>query len=148
MIRRTSVETYNSIKDSGLLSDKRLKVYEIFYEHPEGLTGAQVSMIYSSRYPTSQHSETIRNRITELRDMGVLTEVETVKCEFSDRNVIKFALNDNMPATLKAKPTLNQSLNSILDDISDLGSQLTNESEKEKLRAIYRKVKQLKKQQK
>jgi len=145
MIRQTSIETYNSIKNSGLLSDKRLKVYEIFYEYPQGLTGSQVAQIYSSKYPTSQHSETIRNRITELRDMGVLNEAGIVKCEYSNRNVIKFVLNDNMPKVLEAKPTLNQSLNSILEKIEKLGTQITDETQKESLREIYRGVNKLKK---
>ena len=56
----TSVEAYHSIKNSGLLSDKRMKVYEIFFENPNGLTGTQVSEIFKSKYPSSKHSETIK----------------------------------------------------------------------------------------
>jgi hypothetical protein len=63
MIQKTSIETYHAIKNSGLISEKRLKVFDIFYQNPQGLTGAEVSEIYRKENPTSQHSETIRNRI-------------------------------------------------------------------------------------
>ena len=66
MVQITSVQTYNAICKSGLISAKRMKVFDIFYKNPNGLTGAEVSEIYRSENPTSQHSETIRNRITEL----------------------------------------------------------------------------------
>ncbi len=52
MIQRTSIETYHAIKDSGLISDKRMKVFDIFYQNPDGLTGAQVSEIYRKQKPT------------------------------------------------------------------------------------------------
>ena len=56
MVQRTSIDTYKAIKNSGLISEKRLKVFDIFFTHPEGLTGAEVSEIYRKENPTSQHS--------------------------------------------------------------------------------------------
>lgn len=144
MVQKTSVQTYHAIKNSGILADKRMKVYDIFYENPEGLTGTQVSNIFKQLHPTAQHSETIRNRITELRDMGVLTEVGLVECEVTKRQVMKFMLNDNMPVPLPKKKTLNERVDDVLESITLFSKQLSEE-QKIHLRKIYHQVKALKK---
>lgn len=144
MVRKTSASTYYSIKKSGIIPDKRMKVYDIFYENPDGLTGTQVSRIFKSRFPTAQNSETIRNRITELVGMGVLSEIGTVECEFTKRQVLKFQLNDNMPTPLPKKETLNERLDSILESIV-IFSKLLNEEQKSELRKIYKQVESIKK---
>ena len=100
-MKTTSIETYHAIKNSGLISDKRMKVFDIFYKNPQGLTGAEVSEIYKKNNPTSQHSETIRNRITELVQMGVLAEVGVVECQLSKRSVMKWYAIDKMPISLE-----------------------------------------------
>lgn len=143
MIQTTSIQTYDAIKNSGLLSDKRMKVYDIFYENPQGLTGTQVSNIFKSKFPSAEHSETIRNRITELRDMGVLYEVGVVECEYTHRNVMKFALTDNLPVPLPKKLTLQQKVDNVLESIVLFSKQL-NEEQKIHLRKIYHEVKSFK----
>lgn len=144
MIQKTSIETYYSIKNSGLLSDKRLKVFDIFWEHPDGLTGTQVANIFKNKHPSAEHSETIRNRITELRDMGVISEVGVVECEFTNRKVMKFAITNNMPVPLTKKETLNEKIDSVLESIAMFGKTL-NEVDKIQLRKIYKQIENLKK---
>lgn len=145
MINSVSIEVYHSIKNSGILSDKRMKVYDIFYENPQGLTGSEVSEIYKSKYPSSKHSETIRNRITELRDMGVLDEIAIVTCQYTNRSVTKFRLNHKMPTSLEKKETLNEKLDKILQNIVELGHSMQEGEQKNKLRLIHREIKNLKK---
>ena len=145
MTQRTSIETYTEIKISGLLSEKRWRVYDIFYQLNRPLTGAEVSQIYKSNYPSSQHSETIRNRITELKEMGLLAEFEVVDCTFTGRKVISFITTNNLPEKLEKKETLNQKLNRILKQIESLGKTMDNEEQKNQLREIYKNVNQLKK---
>jgi len=143
MIQRTSIETYHAIKNSGLISEKRMKVFDIFYQHPQGLTGAEVSEIYRKENPTSQHSETIRNRITELVQMGVLAEVGVVECKFSKRSVMKWCCIDKMPIPLEKKLTRKEQIKEILDDVTALGKSLESEEDKIVLRSIYWKIKAL-----
>jgi hypothetical protein len=143
MVQRTSIETYHAIKDSGLISEKRMKVFDIFYQNPQGLTGAEVSDIYRKENPTSQHSETIRNRITELVQMGVLVEIGVVECQFSKRSVTKWCCIDNMPIPLEKKLTKKEKVNDILNDITAFGKSLKTEEEKIVLRTIYHKIKGL-----
>jgi DNA-binding transcriptional regulator YhcF (GntR family) len=145
MTQRTSIETYYEIKNSGLLSEKRWKVYDIFYQMNRPLTGAEVSQIYKANYPSSQHSETIRNRITELKEMGLLAEFEMVDCTFTGRKVYTFVTTNNLPEKLEKKETLNQKLDKILEEIKLLGISLSDEEAKEQLRSIYKKVYNLKK---
>ena len=143
MIQRTSIETYHEIKNSGLISDKRMKVFDIFYENPQGLTGSQVSEIYRSKHPTSKHSETIRNRITELCEMGVIVEMGAVECEYTKRKVMKWCCIDKMPIPLEKKQTKKEKIQEILDDVTSLGKTLKSEEDKIVLRRIYHKIKNL-----
>jgi hypothetical protein len=143
MVQKTSVETYYAIKNSGLISEKRMKVFDIFYLNPQGLTGSEVSEIYRKENPTSQHSETIRNRITELFQMGVLAEVGVVECQFSKRNVMKWCCIDKMPIPLEKKLTRKEQIKEILDDVTALGKALESEEDKIVLRTIYWKIKSL-----
>jgi len=145
MTQRTSIETYHEILNSGLLSEKRQKVYDIFYHNQRPLTGAEVSQIYKANYPSSQHSETIRNRITELKEMGLLCESGNVDCSFTGRSVMSFMTTNNLPEKLEKKETLNQKLDKILEEIKLLGISLPDEEAKEQLRSIYKKVYNLKK---
>ena len=145
MLQKTSVETYHAIKNSGLISEKRMKVFDIFYLNPQGLTGSEVSEIYRKENPTSQHSETIRNRITELFQMGVLAEVGVVECQFSKRNVMKWCCIDKMPIPLEKKLTRKEQVNEILKDITLFGTSLKSEEDKIVLRTIYHKLKNLNK---
>jgi hypothetical protein len=143
MIQRTSIDTYHAIRDSGVLSEKRMNVFDIFYENPNGLTGSEVSEIYKDKFPSSKHSETIRNRITELFQMGVLVEVGVVECQFSKRSVMKWCCVDKMPIPLEKKATRKEQIKEILDDITAFGKSLKSEEEKIVLRTIYHKVKAL-----
>jgi hypothetical protein len=143
MIQVTSKETYHAILESGLISEKRMKVFNIFYQNPQGLTGAEVSEIYRKNYPSSQHSETIRNRITELVQMGVLAELGVVECQFSKRSVMKWYCVDRMPIPLEKKVTRKEQLKEILKDVVQLGESLASEEDKSALRKIYWKIKAL-----
>jgi hypothetical protein len=143
MIQKTSIETYHAIKNSGLISEKRLKVFDIFYENPQGLTGAEVSEIYRKQNPTSQHSETIRNRITELVEMGVVVEIGIVECQFSKRKVTKWCCIDKMPIPLEKKLTRKEQIKKILDDVTAFGKSLKSEEDKIVLRTIYHQIKSL-----
>jgi hypothetical protein len=122
-----------------------MKVFDIFYKNPQGLTGAEVSEIYRKENPTSQHSETIRNRITELVQMGVLAEVGVVECKFSKRSVMKWCCIDKMPIPLEKKLTRKEQIKEILDDVTAFGKSLESEEDKIVLRTIYHKIKNLNK---
>lgn len=94
MARRTSVDAYNEIKMSGLLSAKRMEVYSTLFEHGP-LTGAQLSVLIKKG--KSSVSETVRNRLTELRNAGVVEEVGETICPITGRHVILWDVTKNLP---------------------------------------------------
>ena len=120
-----------------------MNVFDIFYENPNGLTGSEVSEIYKGKFPSSKHSETIRNRITELCQMGVIVEMGVSECPYTKRKVMKWCCVDRLPIPLEKKPTRKEQIKEILDDITAFGKSLKSEEEKIVLRTIYHKVKAL-----
>lgn len=108
-VRSTSINTYHRIVDEGLLSQRRLQVYEILF-HNGPLTGSQVARLVKSKYGSWSQSETIRNRLTELRDMKCVIELGEVKCPTNGNTVILWDVTDSLPVKLdlKKKPTRKQ----------------------------------------
>ena len=103
MARKTSVKAYNEIKLNGLLSRKRWQVYSVLYEHGP-MTGAEVSKRIKNQFGSMGVSETVRNRLTELRDAGVVDEEGTVMCPVTGRQVIQWDVNTNLPRKREKDP--------------------------------------------
>jgi hypothetical protein len=137
MIQKTSIDTFLHIKNEGLLSEKRLRVYEIFYEYGE-LTGAQVSEIYRSKYPAAEHSETIRNRITELVQMNCVKQIGTTQCDKTKRTVHTYISTNELPSQLKKNPDKKQILLHSLKRVESVASKIDDEITKEELRKLWR----------
>ena len=115
-IRQTSIDCFNQIKEEGLLSKRRLEVYEA---------------LLSSAPCTS--SEAIRNakttfgvfgvssRFTELRDLGVIYEKGEKQCSITGRNVIEWDLTDRLPVDFKSSnKTKQQKKNAALNSLREL----------------------------
>lgn len=99
MTRQTSIDVFNKIKESGLLSRKRLEVYSVLFEHGP-LTGAQVTSIMRQKGFISTVSETVRNRITELHKMKAVDIVKTVKCPITSQTVIQWDVSNKLPVKI------------------------------------------------
>ena len=115
-MRQTSIDCYNQIKQEGLLSKRRLEVFEA---------------LLSSAPCTS--SEAIRNakttfgvfgvssRFTELRDLGVIYEKGEKQCSITGRNVIEWDLTDRLPVNVKSSnKTKQQKKNLALNSLREL----------------------------
>ena len=137
-VRRTSIMVYNQILNNGLLSEKRMQVYQIIYDKGQ-LTGSQVAEIFKSKHPSSQHSESIRNRITELVKQGAVEIVGTAPCPITKNTVSLFETTDNLPVKIEKKMTKNQKVDEINKLVIELGAKIPEEF-KEDLRDIYRKI--------
>ena len=137
MIQKTSIETFIQVQNSGLLSEKRLRVYEIIYEYG-ALTGAQVSEIYRSKYPAATHSETIRNRITELVQMNLVKQAGIVVCDKTKRKVHTYLCSNELPSTPQKKVSKKQILLNSMHQIEKIASEVDKEEVKNKLRKLWR----------
>jgi hypothetical protein len=119
-IRQTSIDCYNQIKQAGLLSKRRLQVYEVLLENG-CLTGTEVSILFKQKHFSSNHSEGIRNRITELFDRGVVYEKAIVECKTTGRKVIQWDLTDRLPVKVKSSnKTKQQKKNLALNSLREL----------------------------
>lgn len=106
MIRQTSIEAYNQIKNSGLLSERRWQVYDVLFEYGPmtgGETFQRMKQKYSVMAPTNSNTTT---RLGELRNMGVVMELGTKTCSVSGQTVILWDVTDKLPTKLvKSKRT-------------------------------------------
>jgi len=111
--RQTSIDCYNEIKNSGLLSKRRFETFEaIMRIAPCTASEVQHSINYNNG------GRDCMKRISELRDRGVIYEVRTRKCSITGRNVIEWDLTDRLPAIIKTstntkKHRINNALNSL-----------------------------------
>ncbi len=125
-VAATSIEIFNKITNENLLSKKRGQVYKIVYAHGP-MTGSQVSKIFKERHISSQHSESIRNRITELVQQGVVIEVGAGKCPITHNHVLWFDTTNYLPQNLKRKLTQKEKKKKLIDKIYALGVQLNGQ---------------------
>jgi hypothetical protein len=112
-IRQTSIDCYNQIKAEGLLSKRRLEVYEAIYKNAP----CSASEIFNVRNLKTNQS----GRFTELRDLGVIYEKGIKKCRVTGKNVIEWDLTDNLPINKKViTNTKKDRVNNALDALRQL----------------------------
>lgn len=102
--RQTSIEAYTKAKESGLLSELRLKVYEMLCLHGQ-LTANEV------RIHASQHnvnSGVFSTRFSELERMGVIKAIGTRKCSVSGHNALVWEITGDMPKKFDRGETRSQ----------------------------------------
>jgi len=89
-IRQTSIDCFIKIKQEGLLSKRRLEVYEAILKNAPCTTNEALKDIHSG-------SHGVGSRTTELRDAGVIYEKDVRPCNITGRNVIEWDLTDKLP---------------------------------------------------
>lgn len=127
MVRETSIETFNKIRDEGLLSEMRMKVYECIYLNAP-ITASEV--FEKLNLKTNQSG-----RFTELKELGVIKEVGTRRCNVTGNHVYEWDVTNTLPADLKKK-----SFKDRKQEILDLIRKLPYGSD---IAVIYRKVRAL-----
>ena len=111
--RQTSIDCYNKIKSEGLLSKRRLEVYEALLS-----TAPCTSSEAIRNAKTTFGVFGVSSRFTELRDLGVIYEKDVRPCKVTGRNVIEWDLTDRLPVNVKKsnktkKHKINDALNSL-----------------------------------
>ena len=104
--RQTSIDCYNQIKQEGLLSTRRLEVYEAIFKNAPCTTNEALKDVHSG-------SHGVGSRTSELRDAGVIYEKDVRPCKVTGRNVIEWDLTDRMPINIKKT---NKKKNQKIDD--------------------------------
>jgi len=91
--RQTSIDCYNQIKQEGLLTKRRLEVYESIFNYAP----CTASEVFNDKNLKTNQS----GRFTELRDLGVIYEKCVRPCRITGRNVIEWDLTDRLPVDIK-----------------------------------------------
>jgi|TARA_Y100001963_G_C6703028_1_gene410467 hypothetical protein len=114
--RQTSIDCYNKIKQEGLLSKRRLEVYEAL------LSSAPCTSTEAIRNAkTTFGIFGVSSRFTELRDLGVIYERGEKQCSITGRNVIEWDLTDRLPVKIKnTNKTKQQKKNEALESLRNL----------------------------
>ena len=109
--RQTSIDCYNQIKEEGLLSNMRFRVYSALLAMGKPSTTREV-------YATMNVIKQEATRFTELRKLGVIYEVQNRTCTVTGRTSIEWDLTDRLPVNIKKsnrtkKHKIDDALNSL-----------------------------------
>ena len=123
--RQTSIDCYNKIKEEGLLSNMRFKVYEAILRKAPCTSGEAFATMTTKENQISQS----RARFTELRELGVIYEKGEKKCSITGRNVIEWDLTDRLPINIKSpNKTKKQKVDDALNSLRELYKNKDNSS--------------------
>jgi hypothetical protein len=100
MPRQTSLEAFNSIKNNGLLSERRMQVYESLF-HNGPMSATEIWFKYFKNLNVTQNS--ITPRLSELKRTGVVTEIGIQQCNVTGMNVILWDVTNKLPIKLEKK---------------------------------------------
>lgn len=94
MIRQTTLETFNQIVSEGLLSKRREETYKALYEYGPCTANEPFRAWKVRTFITQQN---IHPRLGELRDLGVVIEIEERSCKVTGRKAIVWKTTDKLP---------------------------------------------------
>lgn len=114
-VRETSAEAYRTIKENGLLSERRLQVYDYLYQH--GPCTAN-ELVNRAGKRSTLGNQNVVTRLGELRAMGVVKELGTRQCEVTGMRVIVWDVTRELPK--KLEKGLSRSRKEIRKDLMEL----------------------------
>ena len=115
--RQTSIDCYYQIKEEGLLSKMRFKVYEAILRKAPCTSAEALSTILSKNSAITSS----RARFTELRELGVIYEVQNRKCTITGSTSIEWDLTDRLPINIKkSNKTKKQKIDEVLNSLREL----------------------------
>lgn len=100
MVRQTSIEAYNKIKENGLLAKRTWEVYDTLFNFGP-LTGREVFDRLGKKGFTTHTA----SRLSELRDRCAITEVGKKVCSVTGMKVILWDVTDRVPVKLDKHKT-------------------------------------------
>lgn len=100
--RQTSRAAYDAIERSGLLSQRRLEVYQALFHHGP-LTGKELYRMMKRVKNNPDLHDTFQQRLSELVQMGLARELGTKICSVTGHNVILWDVTDQISPRLLQK---------------------------------------------
>jgi len=140
-MRQTSIDTYHTILNNGMLSKRRQEVYEEIYQNgPKSI--ADVRQKFRNINPEMSDSS-VSTRFSELERLGVIQEVGKKKDERTGNECTLWDVTSNLPIKFEKEKTKKEKKEELLKDIIELGETLTSKNQRKKLLDIYYKLKEL-----
>ena len=123
--RQTSIDCYNQIKEEGLLSNMRFRVYSALLVMGKPSTTREV-------YETMNVIKQEATRFTELRKLGVIYEVQNRTCTVTGRTSIEWDLTDRLPVNIKkSNRTKKHKIDDALNSLRELYKNKDNSSDED-----------------
>lgn len=129
-MRETSIEIYNKIRESGMLSNTRFKIFEAICRRPRTAN----EIFWDLGMQTNQSG-----RFTELQEMDVIEESGTRICSITGNRATVWEVTGRMPKKTKV---MDKKLQTILNSIAKVGKEI-DESLKPRLRQAYIEVEEV-----
>lgn len=99
-MRQTSIESYNAIKNEGLLGRLQFDIYSWLYAYGPA---SQNKVVEAFKLRASQSS--ITPRFAELEKSGVIQTVGESTCPMTGRNVLMWDVTSKLPIKIQKKET-------------------------------------------
>lgn len=124
-MRRTSIDAYNKIKNTGLLSKRRFEVYDFIFNHGPA-TARQAWQAICPHLATGG----ITPRFSELKQLGVIIEVGKIVDEVSNQEVYLWDVTESLPSDLpKKEKTIRVTKTGLLAAFESVPVEITSFSE-------------------
>jgi DnaJ-class molecular chaperone len=103
MIRQTSLDVFNRIRNEGLLSKRKFEIYQSLFKHGPATAN---ELFKVTRGISSVSQANIQPRLHELVLSGAVREVEVRECQVTKNKVIVYDVTDGLPVKFeKTKKT-------------------------------------------
>lgn len=99
MIRSTSIEAYNTIRNNGVLTERLRDAYHFIFQHGP-LTGQELNNIMPGNGAWKL--------LSPLRRVGIVSEVGKKKCSITGYNALLWDVNGKLPIEAVKVKTKNQ----------------------------------------
>jgi hypothetical protein len=113
-VRETSLEVYKRINDEGLLSKMRLKVYNELYKHGPCTCG---ELMRAMRVDKLDRQGNVWSRLCEMRDQGVVAEVDKRECTVTGNKQLVWATTNSLPDKYIPRKTKKEKVDEIINDL-------------------------------
>ena len=124
MIRETSLKTFNEIRNNGMLTESRLRIYRAIVYNPK-VTSSEVFHFLGLK--TNQSG-----RFTELHELGLIKIHETRLCKVTNRKVISWISTNELPKKKPKKQTKKERTAEAIEKIHSFMSSIYMNSEQVK----------------
>lgn len=136
-MRQTSLEVYHKIKDNGVLSERRMEVYNILFHHGP-LTATECwEIVKQNRSDGKTHQNGITPRFSELLDMQAIYIVEERPCSITREKCISWDVTNSLPVKLEKKPTKEERIKELEKEVSELKFKLSKYQSESQLKFSY-----------